>query len=119
MPVVRYFLFVGVALLALLFGIDVYLPKLPSAEIPGATTDLSVIRIRSDHKWPERVVFDTSLPTITHPLTPMRVVTIPYHRQISGRPWDLCGRQLRQMGACSRGVGESAAARSPCAGPAP
>ena len=77
MPVVRYFLFVGLALLALLFGIDAYLPKLPSAEIPGATTDLSVIRIRSDHKWPERVVFDTSLPTITHPLTPMRVITIP------------------------------------------
>ena len=77
MPVVRYFLFVGVALLALLFGIDAYLPKPPPAEVPRATTDLSMIRIRSDHKWPERVVFDTSLPTITHPSTPMRVVTIP------------------------------------------
>src|SRR3974377_896706 len=77
MPVVRYFLFVGVALLALLFGIDAYVQKPPPAEVPRATTDLSMIRIRSDHKWPERVVFDTSLPTITHPSTPMRVVTIP------------------------------------------
>lgn len=34
MPVVRYFLFVGVALLALLFGIDVYLPKQKSQGRP-------------------------------------------------------------------------------------
>ena len=77
MPVVRYFLFVGVALLALLFATDAYLPKPPSAEVPKANTDLSMIRITSDRKWPERVVFDTSLPTITHPPTPMRVVTFP------------------------------------------
>ena len=76
MPLVRYFLFVGVALLALLFAADAYLPKPPPAEVPNASTDLSTIRIRSDYKWPERVVFDTSLPTITHPPTPMRVVTI-------------------------------------------
>jgi len=77
MPVVRYFLFVGVALLALIFAADAYLPKLPPAEVPKATADLTVIRISSDHKWPERVVFDTSLPTVTHPPSPMRVVTIP------------------------------------------
>jgi hypothetical protein len=77
MLVVRYFVFVGVALLALLFAADAYLPKLPPAEVPKATADLSSIRIHSDQKWPERVVFDTTLPTITHPPTPMRVVTIP------------------------------------------
>jgi hypothetical protein len=60
MPLLRYFLFVGGVLLALLFISDAYLPKLPAAE--RADADLPVIRIQSDRKWPERVVFDTSRP---------------------------------------------------------
>ena len=62
MPVVRYFFFVGGALLALLFISDAYLPKPP--DVVSADADLPVIRIHSDRKWPERVVFDTSRPTI-------------------------------------------------------
>jgi hypothetical protein len=62
MPLARYFLFVGGVLLALLFVSDAYLPKLPDAM--RANADLPVIRIHTDRKWPERVVFDTSLPTI-------------------------------------------------------
>jgi len=62
MPLARYFLFVGGVLLALLFISDAYLPKLPVAD--RANTDLPVVRIHSDRKWPERVVYDTSLPTI-------------------------------------------------------
>ena len=67
MPLVRYFFFVGGALLALLFISDAYLPKpadvvRADADLPVA--DLPVIRIHSDRKWPERVVFDTSRPTI-------------------------------------------------------
>jgi hypothetical protein len=62
MPLARYFLFVGGVLLALLFLSDAYLPKLPAAE--RADTDLPVIRIHSDRKWPERVVFDTSRPIV-------------------------------------------------------
>jgi hypothetical protein len=68
MPLARYFFFVGAALLALLFIVDAYLPKLPaadSASMASTAADLSVIRIHSDRKWPERVEFDTSLPTIT------------------------------------------------------
>jgi hypothetical protein len=74
MPLARYFLFVGTALLALLFIVDAYLPKSPvveSANVDSANTaanmatNPSLIRIRSDRKWPERVEFDTSLPTIT------------------------------------------------------
>jgi hypothetical protein len=72
MPVVRYFLFVGGALLALLFIADACFPKLPAVEAEnassvagGALSDLSVIRIHSDRKWPERVVFDTSQPILT------------------------------------------------------
>jgi len=70
MPVARYFLFVGGVLLALLFLSDAYAPKatVVNATETGNTTvtgvDKSVIRIRSDRKWPERVVFDTNLPTI-------------------------------------------------------
>jgi len=64
MPLVRYFLYVGGALLALLFVIDACLPLPPATARADATIDLSMIRIRSDRKWPERVVFDTSLPTI-------------------------------------------------------
>jgi hypothetical protein len=63
MPLARYFLLVGGVLIALLFVVDAVLPKLPVVE--RADTDLPVIRIHSDRKWPERVVIDTSIPTIT------------------------------------------------------
>ena len=69
MPLARYFFFVGAALLALLFGADAYLPKLPAAERTNATAGLSVIRIRSDRKWPEPVVFDTNLASAAPPTT--------------------------------------------------
>jgi hypothetical protein len=62
MPLARYFFFVGGVLLALLFISDAFLPKLRVAD--SAYTDLPVIRIHSNRKWPERVVYDTSLPTI-------------------------------------------------------
>jgi hypothetical protein len=71
MPLARYFLFVGAALLALLFVADEYLPKVPAAAQTNAAADLSVIRIRSDRKWPERVVFDTALPSIVPAATAM------------------------------------------------
>jgi hypothetical protein len=67
MPLMRYFVFVGGALLALLFIVNASLPALPVTEGAHsiATADRSIIRIQSDRKWPERVVFDTSRPTIT------------------------------------------------------
>jgi hypothetical protein len=62
MPLMRYFFFVGGVLLALLFISDAVLPKLPVADRSDTAVDLPTIRIQSDRKWPERVVFDTSLP---------------------------------------------------------
>ena len=62
MPLARYFFLVGGVLLALLFVVDAVLPKLPVVD--RTDTDLPVIRIHSDRKWPERVVFGTSIPTI-------------------------------------------------------
>jgi hypothetical protein len=63
MPIGRYFVFVGSVLLALLFLADRNFPGqiTPSAR---ADVDRSVIRIQTRHKWPEAVVYDTSLPTI-------------------------------------------------------
>ena len=67
MPIGRYFLFVGSVLLALLLLSDRYLPGhiAPSAR---ADVDRSIIRVHSLHKWPEAVVYDTSLPTIVPPV---------------------------------------------------
>ena len=62
MPLARYFSIVGGVLLALLFILDACFPKLPVAA--KAKVYLPVIRIYSDRKWPERIVYDTSLPTI-------------------------------------------------------
>ena len=64
MPLMRYFVYVGGALLALLFIADACLPPLPVAKASRSAADLSVILIHSDPKWPERVVFDTTRPTI-------------------------------------------------------
>src|SRR5260370_39463203 len=62
MPLARYFYYVGGVLLALLFISDAYFSKLPVEH--SASTVSYVIRIHSDRKWPERIVYDTSLPTI-------------------------------------------------------
>jgi hypothetical protein len=66
MPLMRYFGFVGSALLLLLFALDWYLPQ-PVVEPVRAAAEKPVIRISSIEKLPERVVIDTSLPTIVPP----------------------------------------------------
>lgn len=60
MPVMRYFLYVGAALLALLFVVSAELPSPPVVKGTDTAADLPMIRIHSDRKWPERVVFDTT-----------------------------------------------------------
>jgi hypothetical protein len=68
MPVARYFLFVGGVLLALLVAIDAFVPQQAVVASQAApSVDKTVVRIRSDQKPPERVVYDTSLPTIVPP----------------------------------------------------
>jgi hypothetical protein len=62
MPLTRYFLYVGGVLFTLVFILDACLTKLPVME--RSHVNLPVIRIHSDRKWPERIVFDTALPTI-------------------------------------------------------
>jgi len=66
MPLGRYFVAVGSLLLALLYLADWYFPQ--EAATPGrADVDRTVIRLHSAHQWPERIVIDTSLPTIVPP----------------------------------------------------
>jgi len=65
-PLARYFLFVGGALMALLFAFDFFSPKAvaDSGIKSAATVDKSTLRIKSEQKWPERIVLDTTQPTI-------------------------------------------------------
>jgi hypothetical protein len=66
MSLMKYFGFAGSALVLLLFGLDWLLPQ-PVSERIRSGTDRSVIRISSAEQLPERVVIDTSLPTIVPP----------------------------------------------------
>ena len=78
MPVVRYFVFVGGVLLALLLAVSSFAPQpVVVAGNAGPAVDRTVIRIRSDRKLPERVVYDTSLPTIVPPTTSVQVDEAP------------------------------------------
>lgn len=65
MPLLRYFVFVGGSLLVLLFICDAVLPQVPLPENLTSGSDLPAVRIHSDRKWPERVVFDTNAPPVS------------------------------------------------------
>ena len=78
MPIFRYFMFVGGALLALIFTADFVWPTSPVAQIvAGASYDQPLIRIRSDRHLPERVVLDTSQPTIAAPVVTTAAAAAP------------------------------------------
>jgi hypothetical protein len=78
MPVVRYFLFVGGLLLSLLFAIDTFgPPQAAVASNAAPSIDKTVVRIRSDQKPPERVVYDMSLPTIVPPVVKTQIAAAP------------------------------------------
>jgi hypothetical protein len=67
LPIARYFIFVGGTLAALLFIADWCLPAPPARFADQLAIDRTIIRIRSEHKWPEKVVLDTRQPTIAPP----------------------------------------------------
>jgi hypothetical protein len=70
----RYFCFVGAALLALLLFVGWYWPSTPAQpqdQEAGASSAIAdSIRIRSAQRWPDKVVIDTSVPTIVPPPAP-------------------------------------------------
>jgi hypothetical protein len=79
MPLARYFLFVGGALMALLFAFDFFSPKAvaESGVQSTGTVDKSTLRIKSEQKWPERIVFDTTQPTIVPQAAPTVQAALP------------------------------------------
>ena len=78
MPVARYFLFVGAVLLALLFALDAFAPQqLAVADNTAPSINKTVVRIRSDQKLPERVIYDTSLTTIVPPAATTQIAAAP------------------------------------------
>ena len=62
MPLARYFLYVGGVLLAVVFMLDAGLTEPPAMK--RLQTSSPAIRIHSERKWPERIVFDTTLPAV-------------------------------------------------------
>src|SRR4051794_36357040 len=74
MPLVRYFLGVGGTLLMLLVALNAYLATPAASPVVAAAPGAAeadqfkpMLRIRSAQKLPERIVIDTSLPTIVPP----------------------------------------------------
>ena len=68
-PIARYFMVVGSALAVLLLIAGWSLP-VPPASFPDRPEiiERAAIRIRSERKWPEKVVLDTNQPTMTPPV---------------------------------------------------
>jgi hypothetical protein len=66
MPIVRYIVWVGTSLLALMFVANWFLPESLPEPAPEAS-NRPVIRIASIQQPPERIDIDTSQPTIVPP----------------------------------------------------
>jgi hypothetical protein len=68
LPLKRYFLCVGGALLTVLFAVDALMPR-PANEIFASGPVLPRIRIHSEHKGPEAVIIDTNQRVVVPPVT--------------------------------------------------
>jgi hypothetical protein len=65
-PIAKYFVAVGSALLALLLIADRLIPKPPTILIHQPQfIDEATIRINSVRKWPEKIIFDTNRQMMT------------------------------------------------------
>jgi hypothetical protein len=74
---VRYFLYAGSALLALLMLVNWYTPAVPTTAADQAqetSLDKEILRIRSAQKWPQKIDFDTNIPTIVPPRAPVAAI---------------------------------------------
>lgn len=76
-------MWVGSALLATLFIANWYwsdAPEMPARQAAASTeasANNSGLRIQSERKWPDKVVFDTNIPTITPPSPAATAETVP------------------------------------------
>src|ERR1700760_2694635 len=79
MPLLRYFLYVGGALLSLILIANLVLPQESLPATLTSATELPPVRIQSDRKLPDRIVFDTSSTVATAPvpvLAPRQVAAV-------------------------------------------
>jgi hypothetical protein len=78
-PIARYFIVVGSALIVLLLIAGWSLPETTSG-FSGRPEiiERAAIRIRSEHKWPEKVVLDTNQPTFS----PRPIEVMPNHQSV-------------------------------------
>ena len=76
MPLMKYFVFVGSALVLLLLAMNWLSPE-PTAEPVHSSIERPVIRISSIETLPERVVFDNSMPYMAPPSSVMRGAARP------------------------------------------
>ena len=76
MPLMKYFGFVGSALVLLLLVMNWILPE-PASEPVHGNIERPVIRISSMETLPERVVFDISMPTVAPSPAVTRVTAQP------------------------------------------
>ena len=83
MPIARYFMVVGGALVLLLLIAGWSLPELPASSPDRPEIfDRVTIRIRSDRKWPEKVVLDTNQPTFS----PLSLEVAPAQQSVEALP---------------------------------
>jgi hypothetical protein len=84
MPLLAYLWKGGAALFSLLFVVDYCVPRTPIPE--QAPADRAAIRIHSDRKWPERIVFDTRWPTIVAAAPAVKISDVAMSSDVTERP---------------------------------
>ena len=92
MPVAKYFVFIGSALAALLLIVSWCFSEPPPifADRPQIIAS-AAIRIKSERKWPEKIEFDTSQPTIAPPVGDVSTIAgspapLPPSEEAAGKP---------------------------------
>jgi len=78
MPIIRYFLFAGAFVIALLFVLDCNLPPLATASA-APDVDRTIIRIHSAHALPEKIILDTSTGIAAAAASPLIAAEAPSH----------------------------------------
>jgi hypothetical protein len=88
-PIVGYFIVVGSALVVLLLIAGWSLPE-PSPSFPDRPEiiDSATIRIRSERKWPDKVVLDTNQPTFS----PLSIEVAPDQQPVEPLPDEMTDR---------------------------
>src|SRR5579864_3851338 len=75
-PLVRYFVVMAGVLLAMLAFVNWCLPAPTPVQTQATQVDRTAIRIRSDHKWPQKIEFDTTMHPFVAPSAPA-IATAP------------------------------------------